>query len=115
MGPTGWAVVAAASTLMIGVLSLWLCRAIEAGTLRRNYVVGIRTARSMRDDTSWQIAHDASVPAFRWAIVLAVVTATVVLVVRHPTVSAFAPAVPVILWIIGGLQGQAAVRRHQQE
>lgn len=114
MGPDGWSVVAAVAALAIGAIDLWLLRAVRAGSLRRNEFVGIRTAVTMRDDESWHVAHEASIPSLRWSVALSVVSAAAVLALREPLVSAMALLVPIAPMVVGGLQGQAAARRHQQ-
>ena len=114
MGPTGWALVTAAAMLLIAAMNTWLLHAIEAGRLRRNQFVGIRTATTMRDDTSWQVAPDASIPSVRWSVGLAIATAVVVVALRQPPVSAFGLVVPLIPMVVGGVQGHVAARRHQQ-
>lgn len=114
MGPGGWSVVAAVAALAIGAIDLWLLRAIRAGSLRRNQFVGIRTARTMRDDESWQVAHEASIPSLRWSIALSVLSAVAVLALREPLVSALALLLPIAPMIVGGVQGQSAARRRQQ-
>lgn len=114
MGHTGWAVFTAVGLLAVGAINTWIVRGIRAGSLRRNHFVGIRTVATLRDDESWRIAHERSLPAMRWAVALSVLTAVVVVVLRNPYVSAFALLVPVTPMVVGGLQGQGAARRHQR-
>ena len=115
MGHTGWAVVTATGLLVVGAINARIVRGIRSGSLRRNHFVGIRTVATLRDDESWRIAHQASLPALRWAVTLSVLTAIVVIAARDPYVSAFALLVPITPMVVGGLQGQGAARRHQRE
>ena len=51
----------------MGALILWLARKGELGTLKRNPVVGVRTALTMSSDSVWYPAQRAAVPKTRVA------------------------------------------------
>lgn len=56
--------------LLLGGLFLAIARMGAAGTLRRNGLVGVRTAATMQSDAAWYAAHRAIAPALRicaWA------------------------------------------------
>lgn len=56
--------------LLLGGLFLAIARMGAAGTLRRNGLVGVRTAATMQSDAAWYAAHRAIAPALQicaWA------------------------------------------------
>ena len=56
--------------LLLGGLFLAIARMGAAGTLRRNGLVGVRTAATMQSDAAWYAAHRAIAPVLRicaWA------------------------------------------------
>lgn len=56
--------------LLLGGLFLAIARMGASGTLRRNGLVGVRTAATMQSDAAWYAAHRAIAPVLRicaWA------------------------------------------------
>lgn len=56
--------------LLLGGLFLAIARMGAAGTLRRNGLVGVRTAATMQSDAAWYAAHRVIAPVLRicaWA------------------------------------------------
>ncbi|WP_237209335.1 SdpI family protein [Rothia nasimurium] len=66
--------------LLLGGLFLTIARMGAAGTLRRNGLVGIRTAATMQSDAAWYAAHRAIAPVLRICAWAQIVGAAVVLI-----------------------------------
>jgi hypothetical protein len=50
----------AGTLLAAGVVLIGLGRRQRAGTLRRNWIAGLRTSETMRSDEAWHAAHAAT-------------------------------------------------------
>jgi hypothetical protein len=68
-------VVAGGALVVIG-------RKQQAGTLRRNWLVGLRTAETMRSDAAWDAAHRATAGLVAAAGVVQLIAGGAVLVLR---------------------------------
>jgi uncharacterized membrane protein len=79
-------VVAGGALVVIG-------RKQQAGTLRRNWLVGLRTAQTMRSDAAWDAAHRATAGLVAAAGVVQLIAGGAVLVLRPTDDGAFAAIV----------------------
>jgi len=61
-GDVIWLAGVAVGMALLGLLVVWLGRACERGTLRRNGLVGIRTPDTMASDAAWLAGHQAAAP-----------------------------------------------------
>ncbi|MDF2991737.1 MAG: putative integral rane protein [Microbacterium sp.] len=73
----GALVTATIAMLAVTALSFWTARRAAAGTLRRNNMIGIRTATTRASDDAWIAAHHAGAADLRRAGFGAAVTAVV--------------------------------------
>ena len=55
--PAGAAILLGLLLIAAGVILLEVGRRSKAGTLRRNWIVGVRTSATLHSDEAWNIAH----------------------------------------------------------
>ena len=94
-----------ATAALLGPFVWWLTRRAADGRLRRNVWVGMRTAKTLRDDHAWVVGHRAAVPWTRrtaWATVVAGL-ATAVLALTSPVPASLAGGILAIGSLLGGL------------
>ncbi len=82
MGPAVGIWILTVTLSVAGVVLFEVGRRQAAGTLRRNWVAGLRTHETMRSDAAWHAAHDATARHVKAAGVVLLCTAVAVLVVR---------------------------------
>jgi hypothetical protein len=71
------------SLLAAGIVLVVIGRKQKAGTLRRNWVAGLRTWETMRSDEAWHAAHRATAGRVTAAGIVQLVAAAAVLLVRR--------------------------------
>ncbi|MFO7776987.1 MAG: SdpI family protein [Nitriliruptoraceae bacterium] len=68
--------------LLAGVALLVVGRKQRAGTLRRSRLVGLRTPQTLRSDTAWYAAHEATAGLVAAAGVVQILAGTAMLALR---------------------------------
>ena len=97
--------------LLAGVVLLVVGRKQRAGTLRRNRLVGLRTPQTLRSDTAWCAAHEATAGLVAAAGVVQILAGAALLVLRPTGDGAIAAivlgtaAVTVGLVLTAGIRG----------
>jgi uncharacterized membrane protein len=97
-----------------GVLVAIVGRFTATGRIRRNGLVGIRTARSKADDESWLIVHRAAQPWLIGGGAALAVAGAVAAAARaaRPAAVIAGCALLVVLVVAGTVAGHAALRHH---
>lgn len=68
----------------LGLLMIWAGWAAARGRLKRNYVIGMRTATIMRTDATWRAAHKKCAWSL-WSSGLVLVATSTVLIALRPS------------------------------
>ncbi len=94
-----------ATCLLLGPFVWWLTRRAADGRLRRNVWVGMRTAKTLRDDHAWVVGHRAAVPWTRRTARATVVAglATAVLALTSPAPASLTGGFLAIGMLLAGL------------
>lgn len=99
--------------LVAGVVLLFIGRKQKAGTLKRNWLAGLRTRETMRSDAAWYAAHEATAGLVTAAGVAQVLAGAAVLVVQPTGDGAIAALVLGGAAVTLGLVLGAGVRGHR--
>lgn len=76
--------VLALTLLVAGVALIVVGRMQKAGTLRRNWIAGLRTWETMRNDDAWHAAHTATAGMVAGAGVVQVIAGAALVVLQPP-------------------------------
>lgn len=97
-----------------GVLLVWLGMKSRAGSLRRNYVAGLRTRATLTDDETWTAAQRAGWVWTTAAGVVSVITGVLILFRPSNAVGAAVAiggtVIVLSLALLGGIKGEGAAR-----
>lgn len=96
-----------------GVALVVVGRKQKAGTLRRNWLVGLRTWETMRSDVAWHAAHGATAGLVTAAGVVLIAAGTAVLVLQPTDEGTIAAMVLGAAAVTLGLVLTAGVRGHR--
>ena len=94
-----------ATAALLGPFVWWLTMRAAQGRLRRNLWVGMRTAKTLRNDHAWVVGHRAAAPWTRrtaWATVVAGL-ATAALALTGPAPASLTGGFLAIGVLLGGL------------
>lgn len=100
-----------------GLVVVVVGRRQEAGTLRRNWIAGLRTHETMRSDAAWYAAHDATWRQVTAAGLVLLATAVAVMVVRPSDDATLAAivlggaAITLTLVVAAGIRGHRIAAR----
>ncbi|MFJ3391603.1 SdpI family protein [Leifsonia aquatica] len=114
-------VVGSAAIVVIGSLVLWLARACRSATLPRNWILGYRTAVTLRDANAWAAVNRAPAPYLFIAGIGMIVAALAGLLLALAGATDLAPGFLgsacawLILWVVVGyfpaLRAERAYKR----
>lgn len=98
--------ISAALVVLLGLLVLWWARASQRGTFRQQWMLGYRSALTLRDKNAWITVHKAIVPSLYaggFGAVAAGVVAGILLLIKLDSGAAVLLGVGtgwVLLWVV---------------
>lgn len=115
--PMPWASAALLAVTMFGsgLFLIWIGGKSAAGTLKRNWFVGIRTRTTLASDEAWRAAHMAGATATTWAGVASVVSGLALLARPSNTIGLVVVfvglAIMLVLVVVSMVKGQRAAKK----